>query len=57
VDLLNNLPALAEDTEMLRANARRKANELNASKLRLAAHKYGKVATRKFFNQVLADSS
>ena len=49
--------ALAEDTEMLRANARSKAKELNASKLRLAARNYGKVATRKFFDQVLADAA
>jgi hypothetical protein len=57
VDLLNNLPALAEDTDMLRANACSKAKEMNASKLRSAAHNYGKVATRKFFDQVLADGA
>jgi hypothetical protein len=57
VDLLNNLPALAEDTEMLRANARSKAKELNASKLQLAARNYGKVATRKFFDEALADAA
>ncbi|MBA1446008.1 MAG: hypothetical protein M3H12_13375 [Chromatiales bacterium] len=57
VDLLNNLPTLAEDTEALRSRARAKAKELNASKLRLAARNYGKVATRKFFDQVLADAA
>jgi len=57
VDLLNNLPTLAEDTEALRMRARVKANELSASKLRLAARNYGKVATRKFFDQVLADAT
>lgn len=57
VDLLNNLPVLAEDTEMLRARARVKAKEMNAKNLRLAARDYGKVATRKFFDQVLADGA
>jgi hypothetical protein len=57
VDLLNNLPALAEDSVMLRTNARRKAKEMNANKLRLAARNYGKVATRKFFDQVLSDDA
>jgi len=57
VDLLNNLPKLAEDTEMLRTRARGKAKELNANKLRLTARNYGKVATRKFFDQVLADAT
>ncbi|BAV33313.1 hypothetical protein SCL_0997 [Sulfuricaulis limicola] len=57
VDLLNNLPALAEDVETLRARARAKAKELNAGKLRLAARDYGKVATRKFFDQALADAA
>ena len=57
VDLLNNLPALAEDTEALRARVRAKAYELNTNKLRLAARDYGKVATRKFFDQVLADAA
>ncbi len=33
------------------------AKELNANKLRLAARNYGKVATRKFFDQVLADAT
>ena len=57
VDLLNNLPELAEDTAALRERARAKARELNTSKLRRAARDYGKVATRKFFNQALADAA
>ena len=57
VDLLNNLPALAEDADVLRARARGKAKELNESKLRLAARDYGKVATRKFFDEALADAA
>ncbi|MCP3690186.1 MAG: hypothetical protein GY784_17415 [Gammaproteobacteria bacterium] len=57
VDLLNNLPTLAEDTEGLRTRVRTKAKELNARKLRMAARDYGKVATRKFFGQVLSDAA
>ena len=57
VDLLNNLPSVAEDTEMLRARVCSKAKEMNASKLRLAARNYGKVATRKFLDQVLVDTA
>lgn len=54
MDLLNNLPTLAEDTEALRMRARVKVNELSARKLRLAARNYGKVATRKLIDQALA---
>ncbi len=57
VDLLNNLSELAEDTEALRARARDKVKDMNASKLRLAARDYGKVATRKFFDQALVDAA
>jgi len=57
VDLLNNLPTLAEDAEGLRTRAHSKAKELNTRKLRMAARDYGKVATRKFFDQVLADAA
>ncbi|MGB5178838.1 MAG: hypothetical protein WBP44_08940, partial [Gammaproteobacteria bacterium] len=57
IDLLNNLPTLAENTEMLRARAGKIAKELDANKLRLAARNYGKVATRKFFDQMLTNIS
>ncbi len=57
VELLNNLPILAEDTESLLASVRCRGKELNARKLRLAARNYGKVATRKFFDQVLSDAA
>ncbi|MHB8347400.1 MAG: hypothetical protein ACYDHM_09480 [Acidiferrobacterales bacterium] len=57
VELVNNLRTLAEDAETLRARARAKAKELDAGKLRLAARAYGKVATRKFFDQALADAA
>jgi len=54
VDLLNNLPGLAEDPAALRERARAKAKALDATKLKKAARDYGKVATRKFLDQVLA---
>ncbi len=57
VDLLNNLPELAEDTAALRERARAKAKALDATKLQRAARDYGKVATRKFFNLALADAA
>ena len=54
VDLLNNLSELAENPAAVRERARAKAKTLDATKLRKAARDYGKVATRKFLDQVLA---
>ena len=57
VDLLNNLSELAEDASTVRERAHAKAKALDATTLRRAAHDYGKVATRKFFDQALADAA
>jgi len=57
VDLLNNLSELAEDRAVVRERAYAKARSLDAAKLRRAARDYGKVATRKFFDQALADAA
>jgi len=57
VDLLNNLSELAEDRTEVRERAYAKARALDAAKLRRAARDYGKVATRKFFDQALADAA
>lgn len=54
VDLLNNLSELAEDPTAVRERARTKAKELDTARLRRAARDYGKVATRKFFEQALS---
>ena len=54
VELLNNLSELAEDPASVRERARAKARELNADRLQRAARDYGKVATRKFFEQALS---
>lgn len=56
VDLLNNLSGLAEDTAMLRVRVRAKAGTMDPTRLRRAARDYGKVGTRKFLEQVLADA-
>jgi hypothetical protein len=55
VDLLNNLSGLAEDTATVRERARAKAKALDADRLRRTARDYGKIGTRKFLDQVLAD--
>ena len=57
VDLLNNLSELAEDPTVVRERARVKAKELDATRLRRAARDYGKVATRKFFEQALSNAA
>lgn len=57
VDLLNNLSGLAEDMAVVRERAHTKALALDPTKLRRAARDYGKVATRKFFDQALADAA
>jgi hypothetical protein len=57
VDLLNNLSELAEDPAAVRARARAKAKAMDAAKLRRAARDYGKVATRKFFEQTLSNAA
>lgn len=57
VDLLNNLSELAEDPAAVRERARAKAKAMDAAKLRRAARDYGKVATRKFFEQTLSNAA
>jgi len=57
VDLLNNLCELAEDPAAIRERARTKAKELDATRLRRASRDYGKVATRKFLEQALANAA
>ena len=54
VDLFNNRNELSGDTAQLEELLGNKAKEADRQKLRLAARRYGKVATRKFFEEVLA---
>ena len=57
VDLVNNLGHLAEDREALFARVRAKVAEMDEKRLRAAAKRFAKVATRKFFEGVLAHAS
>lgn len=57
VDLVNNLKQLAEEPEQVLRLVKKKALQLNSSSLRRAAHAYGYVHTRKFFDTITADSS
>lgn len=52
VDVLNNRAELLEDTAQLEAMVRQRALELNQTALLVAAVNYGKVATRKFFEEL-----
>jgi len=58
VDLLNNLGRVAEDRDALLERVREKALELDdKNKLLSTARKYGKVATKKFFEEVVTNPS
>jgi hypothetical protein len=53
VDLVNNLDSLAENQSEVLRQVKDNVPSYDAPKLRRAAHEYGKVRTRKFFDQVL----
>jgi hypothetical protein len=53
VDLLNNIDELTSNTKELEKLVALKSKDLPTSKLLNAANNYGKVATRKFFQQVV----
>jgi hypothetical protein len=57
VDLVNNLNQLAEDREAVLNRVRIKSAEMDVRRLRATVKKFAKVATRKFFEGVLADAS
>jgi len=57
VDLLNNLDRVAEDREALLERVREKALTLDNKKLLSTAFKYGKVRTKKFFEDVVTNPS
>jgi hypothetical protein len=54
VDLLNNRSELAEDTTRLEKLLLQKVKNLDSRELLQNAYKYGKVATKKFFENVLS---
>lgn len=53
VDLVNNLPDLAEDQSAVLEKVKEKVAATNKAALKKMADKFGKVATRKFFNSLL----
>jgi hypothetical protein len=52
VDVLNNRSELAEKTDQLEEWVQKRAKELDIAMLCLHAQRYGKVATRKFFEKL-----
>jgi hypothetical protein len=57
VDLVNNLDRLAESKEEVLARAKERASSYDESRLQRAAHDYGNVRTRKFFETLQADAT
>lgn len=53
VDLLNNLNQLAEDTSMVKKNIYDRLNSFDKKKLLRLAKTYGKISTKKFFEDCL----
>jgi len=56
VDLVNNLDQLAENTTKVKERVRSKVHSFDQSALGRAVRYYGKVATKKFFADVLPES-
>jgi hypothetical protein len=52
VDLLDNLPRLAEDTSKVKDRVREKAKEVDFDSLLRTAKRYGKLSTRKFLQSL-----
>ena len=57
VDLVNNLNQLAEDRNAVLARVRAKVPEMDAKRLKTAVHSFAKVATRKLFEEALANAN
>lgn len=51
VDLVNNLRELAEDTSLVKKNIRTRLNSFDKNKLFRLAKSYGKIKTKKFFEE------
>lgn len=52
VDLVNNLNDLAEDTSLVKENVRQGLVRFDRSKLVRLAQEYGKISTKKFFEEI-----
>jgi len=57
IDLVNNLDRLAESKEDVLARVKERASSYDESRLQRAAHDYGNVRTRKFFQTLQADAA
>ncbi|MBI5485340.1 MAG: hypothetical protein HY888_12915 [Deltaproteobacteria bacterium] len=57
VDLVNNLSQLAEDRDAVLARVRAKVSEMDAKRLQAAVKGFAKVATRKLFEEALANAA
>ncbi len=57
VDLVNNLNQLAEDRDAVLARVRAKVPEMDVKRLKTAVHSFAKVATRKLFEEALANAN
>lgn len=57
VDLVNNLNQLAEDRDAVLARVRAKVSEMDTKRLKTAVHSFAKVATRKLFEEALANAN
>ena len=53
VDLMNNLEQVAEDEQFLVSRVKEKSERLNSKSLKRAAHEFGSVRTRRFFDNVM----
>lgn len=53
VDLMNNLEQLAEDQQAVVSRVKEKSEQLDGKSLQNAAHEFGTVRTRRFFDNVI----
>jgi len=53
VDLVNNMSELAEDENLVKSSIKSNCHRFNSKKIMAFANKYGKIATRKFFEEII----
>lgn len=53
VDLMNNIDSLAEEVNSLKEKVKRKLSEYDKSRLKRNVKSFGKVKTKKFFEEIL----
>ncbi|MGD9152220.1 MAG: hypothetical protein PVG30_00975 [Gammaproteobacteria bacterium] len=55
VDLVNNINELSEDEKQLKCNIKKHLGRFNIVKVTQYVKKYGKIATRKFFKEIMSE--